>query len=362
MFEAAEKFKTLEVTITGGEPTMWPGLIPALEAAQHLKFANLQLITNAYRVPPLVQHAISTSNLSRICVSLDGVAEVHDTNRGEGAYDRTIRGIYELLQVHDNITVISVVDASNHTRWPELTAILLDLGVSQHHLAPVCFAGHAMADYKGLSAEQFEEVRATVEQMHQQLPTGFRLRFNDTLIRAPRSRTMSLYQLSETWKGWHVVVRPDGDVRSAVRAWGRSWRADETLGNLADTDLTAILESRAGIAVPFARNEEVARKFHLGANLPLIVADQADVASAESHALTEPPAATGDSGAGPAAAPTLGVELPRLADAVRRDPRRFRLRAEDGFAMLFDTRSHDVNLLNSEEVWKIGHVLEAVQS
>src|SRR3989339_155483 len=49
-----------------------------------------------------------------------------------------------------NITVISVLDRTNFDRWPELTQALIGMGINQHHLSPVCFAGGAMEVYKGL--------------------------------------------------------------------------------------------------------------------------------------------------------------------------------------------------------------------
>ena len=51
--------------------------------------------------------------------------------------------------------------------------------------------------------------------------------------------------------------------------------------------------------------------------------------------------------AAPAAA--LGISQGDLAEHVRRDPERYRVRKEDGFALLFDTRSHSVTILKDTE-------------
>lgn len=362
ILDAADRLRAFEITITGGEPTLWPGLVALLDNSRQLQFASLQLITNGLVTSRRILQAIENAALSRICVSLDGVTDVHDTNRGSGNWARTIRGIRELRKVHDNLTVISVIDATNHSRWPEVTRILADLGVSQHHLAPVCFAGHAMRDYRGLTEQQFEKVRAMVDAMADDLSTGLTVRFNDTMIRTPRTRIMSLYQMTETWKGWHVIVRPDGDVRTAVRAWGRSWRADETLGSVHTAPMAAVIESRRKVAAPFARAEEVARKFHLGASTPLVLADIHDVAIAE-QGPTAPHSSGGSSrspGLPPAAA--LGTDLGGVAQRIRGNPGRYRLRKEEGFALLFDTRSHDVCLLNGAEFSSLRPDLVGVRS
>ncbi|MEV5832862.1 radical SAM protein [Nocardia sp. NPDC052112] len=360
VFDAAEQMRTFDVTITGGEPTLWPGLIAALENSYRFTFTSLQLITNALAPSRRILRAIESANLSRICVSLDGIGDVHETNRGPGTYARTLRGIRELATATDNITVISVIDATNHQRWPELTRTLAELGVSQHHLAPVCFAGHAMTDYRGLTAQQFAEVAEDAESLSAQLPAGFILRFNDTLVRAPRSRTMSLYQMTETWKGWHVIVRPDGDVRTAVRAWGRSWRADETQGNLHRAPLTTIARPQGATPTPFSRPEELARKFHLNATDPLILADIADVAVQDRHHEHTPGSVHSAPSPDIGVAPDLGIDLTELRNRIRANPSTYRFRAEAGFALLFNTRSHDVHILDHTETASLATELAGV--
>lgn len=360
--EATDQLYAFDLTVTGGEPTLWPGLVPLLELSPQLRFASLQLITNGLSMSHRVLQAIESSALSRICVSMDGVPDVHDANRGVGNWARTLRGIRDLRRVHDNLIVISVIDGVNYTRWPELTAMLADLGVSQHHLAPVCFAGHAMHDYRGLSEQQFDQVRATADAMAGQLPDGLTVRFNDTLVRSPRTRTMPLHQMTETWKGWQVIVRPDGEVRTAVRAWGRTWRADETIGSLHTTPLHEVIESRSEIVPPFARSEEAARKFHLRASAPLILADIHDVATTEQGHAAPHNRVGGPTTSAPVPAADLGIDLDGLAVRIRRDPGRYRARVEDGFALLFDTRGHDVSVLNETEFHRISADLVEVAS
>ena len=219
-----------------------------------------------------------------------------------------------------------------------------------------------MREYRGLSEQQFEQVRDMVDTMAGDLPAEFTLRFNDMLIRSPRTRTMSLHQLTETWKGWHVIVRPNGDIRTAVRAWGRSWRTDETVGSVHAPPLVAMIESCSGSTTPFTHTEEVARKFHLGTSAPLILADIHDVAAAEDgrpapHTLFDRPIS-----AAPAPAAALGVDLGALAETIRREPGRYRVREEDGFTLLFDTRRHDVYLLTRAEFSSLGLDLVGVRS
>lgn len=340
IIDTADAMRAFEITVTGGEPALWPGLIPLLELSTRLEYTQLLLITNALTTTPRLLAAIEAAALSRICVSLDGIGEVHDRNRGPGTFARALAGLRRLVAVHGNVTVISVVDATNHDRWPELTGLLAEIGVTAHHLAPVCTAGHALTDYRGLSVNQFAEVHERVRRVHEELPE-IEVVFNDQLVRSPASRTMGLHQFTENYKGWHRVVRPDGDIRTLVRAWGRTWRADESQGNLTQGPLRQILATAPAV-VPFSRSEEVARKFRIGADSPLIRADHHDI---------ETPDRPGDGPVGtpvPVAEP-LGVSLASLAGAITETPGRFLARAENGFTLLFDTGSHRIHILDPDE-------------
>ncbi|MFF3226402.1 radical SAM protein [Nocardia suismassiliense] len=345
LLETADQLRTFEITITGGEPTLWPSLVPLLEQSTRLEFASLLLITNAMATPPRVLRAMESANLSRICVSLDGIGEVHDRNRGQGAYERVLHGIRELRRINDNVAVISVIDATNHTRWPELTRLLAEEGVSTHHLSPVCTAGHAMRDYRGLSAQQFAEVHAMVAQLAAEIPE-VSLLFNDELVHPLETRTMGIHQFTENWKGWHRIVRPDGDVRTLIRAWGRTWRTDETTGNINDRPLSQILGQPVQQVSAFTRTEEVARKFRINAGAPLVLTDLHDIGAVERGAPVTP---VQDVARDIPVPDRLGIDVDELGRMVRRFPSRYRLREEDGFALLFNTRTHEVHVLDDDD-------------
>lgn len=359
IFDAAERVRAFDVTVTGGEPTLWEGLLPLLDASRKLSYASLQLITNGLTLSTRVLEAIRRANLSRVCVSLDGVEAVHTSSRGNGTWRRTIDGIRRLRDVINNITVISVLDNGNYNRWPELTQMLPGLGVSQHHLAPVCFAGHAMDEYRGLNERQFAEARRTVDELTAVLPEGFTLRFNDSMVSGMRTRRMSLQQFTEVYKGWSVIVRPNGDVRTAVRAWGRTWRADELCGNINDTPLARILDesaraTRHAATATFSRREEVARKFHVGATEQSIATDMQEVRAVETGMAVTP---ANDRRALPVPPSELGIDLRTLQTRVAQRPGAYRLRREGGFALLFDTISHELCVLTEQETAKLDGAL-----
>lgn len=368
IYEASEKAKVFDITLTGGEPTLWKGLDDAMDASKDLNHAALQLITNATVLSESRLQTLKRGRLSRILVSLDGVKETHDLNRGENSFDRTIKGIQALRGVVDNITVISVIDNSNFDKWPELTRVLIDMGIKQHHLSPVCFAGGAMKTYKGLTDEQFTLVRKTVDQIAPNLPDDFDLVFNDILINRCETRSLSTNLFGERYKGWHFVVRPDGKVNIAVRAWGRSWRENETLGNLKEEPLTRIMDRTAELRrvivdERFDAEEEKGRKFHLNNPSTLqIELDRSDVKLVESgstksiyEGLPEP--LRNEANYEEAFYLNLKNSPKRIAGMLASDPERYRLRNEDGFGFLFDRQSFNITMLRQDELDEINQNL-----
>lgn len=372
IYEASEKAKVFDITLTGGEPTLWKGLVDAMDASKDLDHPALQLITNATVLSEARLQTLKRGKLRRILVSLDGVKETHDINRGENSFDRTIRGIQALREVVDNITVISVVDNSNFDRWPELTRVLIDMGIKQHHLSPVCFAGGAMEAYRGLTDEQFTLVRKTVDQIAPTLPHDFDLIFNDILINKSETRSLSTNLFGERYKGWHFVVRPDGKVNVAVRAWGRSWRENETLGNLKEEPLTTIMDRTAELRrvivnERFEPEEEKRRKFHLNdPSNPQIELDKLDVSLVESGSAkliyenSHEPIRDG-ANYEEVFYLNLSDSPKKIAEMLASNSKRYRLRKEDGFGFLFDRQSFNITMLRQDELDEITQSLPSKQ-
>lgn len=359
ILEVAEENKIFDVTLTGGEPILWSGLEGAMKATCRLTYTSVQLITNATILSQKKIDILKHGNLKRICVSLDGLKKIHEKNRGEGTFTRAIRGISKLRKVVDNLTVISVLDSTNYNKWPQLTKLLMDLGVKQHHLAPVCFTGGAMHGYRGLTEQHFIKVRKMVEDLKPKLSPYFTLRFNDVLINGPEGRTIPLQTFTEFVKGWHVAVRPSGDVNAFVRVWGRSWRQNETLGNIHRANIRALINRYKAkrnilLASAFDKNEEVKRKFHIkGVTEREILNDVKDVATAEkkgggiydSEKIRENSDEIGE---------LLNINdsttIKSITEIAKTNPERLRAKEEENFGFVFDTETFDVTILTIGEL------------
>ena len=368
VFRAANDNKVFDITLTGGETLLWNGLSDAMEASQELRFPALAIITNATTVSESRIKTLQKGNIQRINVSLDGVGEHHERNRGDGSYARTIRGIQELRSVVDNLTVISVLDNTNYDKWQLLTDELIKMGVKQHHLTPVCYSGNARSQYHGLTEAQFVDVRNAVEQMKQNLPVDFKLRFGDTLVRGFDSREVPIHLFVEGFKGWQIHIRPDGLVKGHTKVWGRNWRTDEILGNINETSLATIMEDygdkvQGDVKSRFSLQEEVARKFHIGDHVEEAVAlDTRDMAANDDDKLNTPESGiqtvTDDVNTGNRVAEELTGHMnitsssqvvEEVVDNLITQPERYRFRAEKGFGFFFDRATFDMILLTVDE-------------
>jgi len=279
IFNVSEAGKIFEVTLSGGEPILWPGLKETMYLSHQLDYTSLQIITNATVLSQEKIDILNDGNLRRVCVSIDGSEQIHERNRGPGTYRAALEGIEKLRGVVNDVTVISLLDTTSYNKWPELTRRLVDLGVSQHHLAPVRIEGVRVQSFGGLTEQQFEHVRKMVDDYQNLLPPDFTLKFNDIFIQGPQQRTLTLSSFTEFVKGWHITILPDGSFGASTKAQKNS---QEKINEILAIDMGSTLDT-----------------------LKIISKD---------------------------------------------DPNRLRVRLENGFSFIFDTKSFDVTLLTANEL------------
>jgi hypothetical protein len=211
-----------------------------------------------------------------------------------------------------------------------------------------------------LQDEHYQAVVASVEGLSQVLPADFIISFKDGLLRPIVERSFTLSGFTcEYFKGHHLVIQPDGNVQRAARGWGRTWRADECIGNVNQTDLHDILTNEPPTLIPLEFTEETRRKYRLmDVSQAVIDGDLADVASVrEGHEgdLSDPDVIDW-SRVYPSAllpqAPLLRLES--LARGFAADPGRYRLRqSDDDAALLFDAQNFEIHVLSNSEVERL---------
>jgi len=366
VFAAAERYGLLELVISGGEATLHPQLPAILAATHQLRQTAAVLITNATKVDHDLVTAVAGSNLTRICVSLDGPdGPTHGSARGRN-FPRVLDGLRRLGGAGKPITVISVVHKQNFRRLPELSAMLAEAGlVSQHHLCAPSFSGTAREHYGRLKLDwdDYLTVQQAVDAAHAELiGRGLYVTFNSfwpaigqRSLHVNNARTITLQQLSEQAKDSLVNVRPNGEFRINATTWGRETIGNAVIGNVRHEDPEALLwaaeqQFRDGSLGQLPREVEAVHKFQLGRQAsqqatnaiidsdanPSSLAELIPIRPLSAHWLLDNPLDR--------------AELADIAARARRSQSSFRfLRHASGVHLLFDKPRSHVTLLTEPE-------------
>ena len=138
--------KDIEICqLTGGEPTIRPDFMLLLETAKGLGFKQCAITTNAraFSSKSFTRKALQRG-LSHVSVSiLSADREVHDALSGSvGAFDQTVRGIKNLMEVSADLGIKLNIDSSTVLMKPniaglkELVVLLNSLGIRLFGLQP----------------------------------------------------------------------------------------------------------------------------------------------------------------------------------------------------------------------------------
>lgn len=156
-FDELGRSAVMDVTLAGGEPFMRRDLFELIDGIvrNRMRFAILSngtLITDG-----IAERLAGTGRCDYVQISIDGsCAEVHDTCRGRGSFEKAVAGIRSLqaqavpVAVRFTVHHQNVHDLENTARF-----LLEDLGLPS-------FSTNA-ASYFGLCREHSDEVSLTVE-------------------------------------------------------------------------------------------------------------------------------------------------------------------------------------------------------
>jgi len=273
---AADNQSQLDVVLSGGEITLHPEFAGIMDATHGMQRTGVTMITNGIAATKEKVKLIRDSNVSRVCMSLDGViAEQHNFGRGNN-FDKALRGLYELQESGKNISVLTTIHSGNIDHLLELSEFLAaNKLANQHHFACLYHSGNARENWKELIVP-FEKIEAFQKQFDDSFDSfknrGLHLVFNHywqlTGLR-PKSgnpRELLSHQLGEQNKATWVVVRFNGDVNSTVAYWGRESTKDPKVGNLfsesADTLFEILdIQYRDGNFQQLSRADEARHKF-----------------------------------------------------------------------------------------------------
>ena len=269
----------LDVVLTGGEITLHPEFEAILDSTHAVDRTGITLITNGLSINKQKIKALRNSNISRICISLDGAtADAHNYARGN-TFDRALRGLYSLQETGKSITVISVLHQGNVDKIFDLSEFLARHRLAQqHHFACLYFSGRARNNWEKLIIPWVK-----IQAIQDQIDTSFEYYQDQDLFllfhhywpltgKRPKSgnpREWLSHQLGEQNKATWAVVRSNGDVNATTAYWGRVAVGNPTIGNLNQRPASALFDEldnlyRSGRLMQLPRAVEAKHKYIVG--------------------------------------------------------------------------------------------------
>lgn len=146
LVDEAVRMRFRQVAISGGEPFIHPDVLAMLEYAT--RRVNTVVLTNGtlLETPSLSELAgLNRRNLT-VQVSLDSAdPQFHDSHRGRGCWDRTVRGIRLLLDLDFSVTVRATITEQSDEELVDLYQFLEELGVrrSRCYCMPLARGGRS---------------------------------------------------------------------------------------------------------------------------------------------------------------------------------------------------------------------------
>lgn len=132
------------LSLSGGEPLLYPGLARLSDAARTMGFAVVA-ISNGFRITP--HHPGLVAALDRVAISFDGLQATHTAMRGHPrAWDAAIAALRHLTAIGKPCAAAFTVTRTSLPEVPEFVEMCASLGVPSVQLRPLVMAGRAVQE------------------------------------------------------------------------------------------------------------------------------------------------------------------------------------------------------------------------
>lgn len=147
--------------LSGGEPLLRPDLFEIIRHAVSLGI-RVSLASNGTLITPELAQTIAASGVSRVSISLDGAgAAEHDLVRGQGSFERSMRGIENLRGLVD-FQINFTVSRKSQSGIAEIFDLAESLGAAALHFFFLVPTGRGREE-EVVSPERQEEILHQIE-------------------------------------------------------------------------------------------------------------------------------------------------------------------------------------------------------
>jgi radical SAM protein with 4Fe4S-binding SPASM domain len=238
----------ISITLTGGEPLLKHELWRLLEyLAKINEVYELNIITNGMVIELYIEHIIS-SPIANIFVSLDGVsAEINDSIRGKGSFQKVVNNIRLLKSYGNTIIIMFTLLRRNIEDAVKLLQFCRQLGVDGYIIERFVPLGYGRQILSEVVSGEF--LNRLYQEIFNQCNVEYNpeeaVKYRALQVRFDNNNNIELYG-AECIVGRHgIAVLPDGTVLPCrrfylpignlqVQTLDEIWQSSDVLNNLRD--------------------------------------------------------------------------------------------------------------------------------
>jgi radical SAM protein with 4Fe4S-binding SPASM domain len=216
---------TEAIAFAGGEPTLREDLPQVISYAAREKQMFVAINTDGQRLADRKYvDSLAEAGLQRARVSIDGMRESHDWNRGKGSFDKCVQALRNCADAGiPNRMIISTITQMNYKEVPQLVELAISLDADTFMLPLIPLGRGKEHRELMLTREQTREWHRSMYEM-QQVYGVMRVQFEDRCIITEKGNALKVacdpkccgdYNDSPvgcTAGLWQIMVSADGKV------------------------------------------------------------------------------------------------------------------------------------------------------
>jgi radical SAM protein with 4Fe4S-binding SPASM domain len=159
LLKRLKAIQVFSLDLSGGEMFLREDIFEILETAVKLKFPVINITSNGTLINEKVAKQLKRLNLGNknISISLDGNKESHDRLRGTGSFNKTIKGITNLVDNGIIPKILFTPLKSNYKTLNDMVEIIYYLGIRRLSFNALHPSGKCKEIYKDIMLDWFVE-------------------------------------------------------------------------------------------------------------------------------------------------------------------------------------------------------------
>lgn len=246
----------LQLSLTGGEPSLRKDLPQVVRTFCTISnVAKCSIITNGMlteRIVEMSDKILSENKYTsfRICVSIDGVKEVHNKVRGvEKSYDNALKTFFELKQLKNNyknlhVDINTTVSKFNYDRFLEFAKYVNEVLDPDHHTTTITRGITKEKDAAEIPLQAIKEIYNYIksrDKHHEKIEHKLINKLRETMYtEIERVFVENKFKYYCTAGKKFIVVYQDGNVAPCEILNTIHPDQNATLGNLKDYDFNCV--------------------------------------------------------------------------------------------------------------------------